>query len=87
MQQIKTFLLALTAGSVALFMFFVGLGLTLFMMVVLAIMSLFMKSKNHAQLKSRWQHSAHYRGKKPSEQADGSQKKSTVIEGQYTVVD
>lgn len=84
MQQLKSILLTLAVAGTAFFMFFVGLGLTLFIFVILAIMRLFMKPKSHEQLKAKWQH--HYQSK-TTEQPQTATHSNNIIEGQYTVVD
>lgn len=83
MQQLKALLLTAFVGSAALFMFFVGLGLTLFIFVVLAVTRLFMKPQSHEQLKTKWQQRYHNRNRTTTQTAANH----TVIEGQYTVVD
>lgn len=91
MQRLKTILMTLIVSSAAFFMFFVGLGLTLFMFIVLAVMSLLTKSQSHEPLKSRWQryYRQHSRAteQKTTKTTPKNTVKQTVIEGQYTVLD
>lgn len=78
MQQLKAILATLTLGGLAIFMFFIGLGLTIFTFIGLAIASVFMKPAARETLKKRWA---------TKTQKNTQSHNETIIEGQYTVVE
>lgn len=88
MQQIKTLFAILMVGGLALFLFFIGLGAMLVLFVAMALTGLFVKPQTRKQMHSRWR--ARWTKRRQTRQSaaqTSTPDQSTVIEGQYRVVE
>lgn len=81
MKQLKSIFVGLTIGGFALFMFFIGLGLMVVMIIALTISRLFMKPQSHVELKNKWQ------ARRDAMQNKVKTAKGNIIDGQYDVID
>ncbi|PID65360.1 MAG: hypothetical protein CR975_07455 [Gammaproteobacteria bacterium] len=84
MQTVKTLLASIVLGSLAFFLFVIGLGFMMFMLITMLIAGLFVNPQKKAQWQQKWSPAWVQRqqfGK------NGKASNTDVIEGQYTVVE
>lgn len=83
MQYIKNLLATVIVGALTVFLFVVGLGFMLMMLVILLIAGLFVKPQTHSVWRKKW--TQQWSNRQPF--GRHKSKNDNAIEGQYTVVE
>lgn len=84
MRKITSMLITITISSLTFFLFLVGLGVMLALLVAMLLIGVFLKASTRQQWRERWtenwknRHTAYY-------DEHHKQRQAQVIEGEYTV--
>ncbi len=84
MQTVKTLLASIILGSLAFFLFVIGLGFMMLMLITMLIAGLFVNPQKKARWQQKW--SQAWVQRQPFGKT-GKASNTDVIEGQYTVVE
>lgn len=84
MQALKTLFTTLIVGGLTFFLFVIGLGFMVLMLIIMLIASMFVSTKRKTQWQQQW--SQQWAQRKQYGHRQKSQH-TEVIEGQYTVVE